>query len=89
MRRSRSRASSTKNPRTAGRRAWGNFTTVSSGHYEVANYRLGKKVNLALFMSGVGDGNYPVFVGLDAEGRPTRVLVDFLLLHFVANPKRL
>jgi uncharacterized protein DUF4241 len=38
-------------------------------------------VNLAHFTSGVGDGGYPVFVGYDAADRPTRIVVDFLLLH--------
>lgn len=38
-------------------------------------------INLAHFTSGVGDGGYPVLVGYDAADRPTRIVVDFLLLH--------
>jgi hypothetical protein len=38
-------------------------------------------INLVMTSSGVGDGGYPVFVGYDAAGRPTRVVVDFLLVH--------
>ena len=39
------------------------------------------QANLALFTSGYGDGGYPVFIGFDAADRPTRVVVDFVLLH--------
>ncbi len=39
------------------------------------------QANLAMFSSGIGDGGYPVFVGYDAADRPTRVVVDFYLLH--------
>ncbi len=39
------------------------------------------EANLAYFSSGNGDGGYPVYVGFDAEGNPTRVVVDFYLLH--------
>ena len=38
-------------------------------------------LNLIHFSSGIGDGGYPVLVGYDAAGRPTRIVVDFLLLH--------
>ncbi len=38
-------------------------------------------INLVLTSSGVGDGGYPVFVGYDSAGQPTRVVVDFLLVH--------
>jgi hypothetical protein len=38
-------------------------------------------LELAYFSSGAGDGGYPVYVGYDADGRPTRVVVDFYLLH--------
>ena len=37
--------------------------------------------NLVLFSTGYGDGGYPVFVGLDADGKPTRFVIDFLLIH--------
>ena len=38
-------------------------------------------INLVMTSSGVGDGGYQVFVGYDSAGRPTRVVVDFLLVH--------
>jgi hypothetical protein len=37
--------------------------------------------NLVLFTTGYGDGGYPVYVGLDADGKPTRYVIDFLLIH--------
>jgi len=37
--------------------------------------------NLVELASGAGDGLYPVFIGYDAAGQPTRVVSDFLLLH--------
>jgi uncharacterized protein DUF4241 len=44
-------------------------------------WALTPETNLVRVTSGVGDGGYPVYVGFDAEGKPTRVVVDFLLLH--------
>lgn len=38
--------------------------------------------NVVLFTSGDGDGNYPTFVGLDAKGKLTAVLTDFLLISY-------
>jgi hypothetical protein len=39
------------------------------------------ELNLAHFSSGVGDGGYPVFIGYDAADQPTRIVVDFYLVH--------
>ena len=44
-------------------------------------WELTPDTNLVRVSSGVGDGGYPVYVGYDAAGNPTRVVVDFLLLH--------
>ncbi len=38
-------------------------------------------INLVMTSSGVGDGGYQVFVGYDSAGQPTRVVVDFVLVH--------
>jgi Protein of unknown function (DUF4241) len=57
------------------------FDSLTAHDYQVTEFSLGHGLNLALFSSGTGDGRYPVFVGFDAGGRPTRVVVDFLLLH--------
>jgi Protein of unknown function (DUF4241) len=37
--------------------------------------------NLVMSSSGLGDGVYGVAIGFDAAGEPTRVVVDFLLIH--------
>ena len=44
-------------------------------------WELTPDTNLVRVSSGIGDGGYPVYVGYDAAGNPTRVVVDFLLLH--------
>jgi hypothetical protein len=36
---------------------------------------------LALFSSGYGDGGYNVYVGLDRDGKPTRFVIDFSVVH--------
>ena len=45
------------------------------------NFAIDPRTNLVEFASGVGDGRYPVYVGYDAHGQPTRVVLDFSLLH--------
>jgi hypothetical protein len=57
------------------------FDSLAAHDYEVTQFSLTPRLNLALFSSGNGDGRYPVFVGFDAASRPTRVVVDFLLLR--------
>ena len=57
------------------------FDSLTAHDYQVTEFSLGHGLNLAQFSSGIGDGRYPVFVGFDASGHPTRVVVDFLLLH--------
>ena len=38
-------------------------------------------LDLAMFRSGYGDGGYDVWVGLDADGKPTRFVIDFTIVH--------
>ena len=38
-------------------------------------------VNMVMTSAGVGDGGYQVFLGYDAADLPTRVVVDFALVH--------
>ena len=38
-------------------------------------------LDMALFATGYGDGGYPVHVGLDADGKPTRFVIDFAIVH--------
>lgn len=57
------------------------FDSSVAHDYLATEFTLTPEANLAYFSSGVGDGGYPIYVGLDAEGNPTRVVVDFYLLH--------
>ncbi|PDT17148.1 hypothetical protein CO670_07855 [Rhizobium sp. J15] len=41
----------------------------------------GKKGNVAVFWSGWGDGIYPVFWGLDRDGRALMLLTDFAVIE--------
>ncbi|MBX5048362.1 DUF4241 domain-containing protein [Rhizobium lentis] len=50
---------------------------ANKGHYALHRPVAGKKGNVAVFWSGWGDGFYPVFWGLDKEGRPLVLLTDF------------
>jgi Protein of unknown function (DUF4241) len=57
------------------------FDSSVAHDYLATEFTLTPEANLAYFSSGVGDGGYPVYIGFDAEGSPTRVVVDFYLLH--------
>jgi hypothetical protein len=37
--------------------------------------------NLAIFSTGLGDGGYSAYTGLDADGQPTQFVLDCGLLH--------
>jgi hypothetical protein len=47
----------------------------------VADRELGRGTNLMTFETGAGDGGYNLYVGLDADGHPTRYVLDTELLH--------
>jgi hypothetical protein len=57
------------------------FESAVAHDYLATEYAITPETNLAFFSSGMGDGGYPVYVGKDAQGKPTRVVIDFLLLH--------
>ena len=57
------------------------FDSMIAHDYLATEWALTPETNLVQVASGVGDGGYPVFVGFDAAGNPTRVVIDFLLLH--------
>ena len=57
------------------------FDSMVAHDYLATEWELTPETNLVQVSSGVGDGGYPVYVGYDADGRPTRVVVDFYLLH--------
>jgi hypothetical protein len=46
----------------------------------VADRDLGQGANLMTFATGAGDGGYNLYVGLDADGKPTRYVLDCELL---------
>ena len=49
------------------------------GHVTLAD--IDDDTNLMQFSTGLGDGGYAIYAGLDAEQRPTRLVVDCGLLH--------
>ena len=57
------------------------FDSSVAHEYLATEFTLTPDANLAYFSSGSGDGGYPIYIGFDAEGSPTRVVVDFYLLH--------
>ena len=57
------------------------FDSMVAHDYLGTEWALSPETNLVRVTSGVGDGGYPVYVGFDALGNPTRVVIDFLLLH--------
>jgi hypothetical protein len=66
----------------AWRRQLDRLTESLAAHdFLAGNFALGSGLNRVDFSTGVSDGVYPVFVGSDERGRPTRVVMDFYLLH--------
>jgi hypothetical protein len=49
--------------------------------FEAANLRAGPGTNVVEFSTGLGDGGYALYAGLDADGRATRFVLDCGLLH--------
>jgi hypothetical protein len=48
----------------------------------VALAKVDDDTNIAVFHTGLGDGGYGIYVGLDAAGEPTQFVVDCGLIHF-------
>jgi hypothetical protein len=57
------------------------YDSLTAHDNHVTLFSLDDEANIGQYSSGVGDGVYPVFVGYDSSGRPTRVVVDFYLVH--------
>jgi hypothetical protein len=57
------------------------FESMTAHDYLATEWTVADGLNLVRFSSGYGDGGYPVYIGFDADGRPTRVVVDFYVLH--------
>jgi len=49
--------------------------------YRATEWPVEDELNIAYFSSGFGDGGYPVFIGYDAQDRPTRIVADFYVVH--------
>jgi hypothetical protein len=62
------------------RRSEERFWSLSAHDHLATEVTIAGELNLVLVGSGVGDGAYPVFIGRDAAGTPTGVVVDFGLL---------
>ncbi|WP_049733458.1 DUF4241 domain-containing protein [Rhizobium ecuadorense] len=54
---------------------------ANKGAYALHRPVAGKKGNIAVFWSGWGDGFYPVFWGLDKDGRALVLLTDFSVVE--------
>jgi hypothetical protein len=61
------------------------FDSMVAHDYLATEWALTPQTNLVRVSTGVGDGGYPVYVGFDLAGNPTRVVIDFLLLHLVGT----
>lgn len=57
------------------------FDALTAHDGLIATVPLGDGLDLALFTTGYGDGGYGVYVGLDADARPTRYVIDFAIVH--------
>jgi hypothetical protein len=58
------------------------YRSLEDHDYLATLIGLGPERDLAIASSGTGDGAYPIYVGLAADGTPTRVVLDFYLLNF-------
>jgi hypothetical protein len=57
------------------------FDSLTAHDDLISKVSIGEGLDLAIFSSGYGDGGYGVYVGLDADGRPTRFVIDFAIVH--------
>src|SRR4051794_16188237 len=57
------------------------FDSLTAHDDLITEVPIGDGLDLALFTSGYGDGLYDVHVGLDANGKPTRYVMDFAIVH--------
>ncbi|NJK95710.1 MAG: DUF4241 domain-containing protein [Bacteroidales bacterium] len=47
-----------------------------------------KEHNIIMFSSGLGDGLYPAYWGLDENGKPIKLLVDLLVIERLGKSKQ-
>ena len=57
------------------------FDSLTAHDDLITEVPIGDGTDLAMFATGYGDGAYGVYVGLDADGKPTRYVMDFAIVH--------
>ena len=57
------------------------FDSLTAHDDLITEVPIGEGLDLALFTTGDGDGGYRVYIGLDADGEPTRYVMDFAIVH--------
>ena len=57
------------------------FDSLTAHDDIVTEVPIGDGLDMALFATGYGDGGYAVHVGLDGDGKPTRFVIDFAIVH--------
>ena len=57
------------------------FDSLTAHDDIVTEVPIGGGLDMALFTTGYGDGGYAVHVGLDGDGKPTRFVIDFAIVH--------
>ncbi|MFL5640743.1 MAG: DUF4241 domain-containing protein [Chloroflexota bacterium] len=59
------------------------FDSLTAHDDIVTQVPVGDGLDVAVFTTGYGDGRYDVYVGLDANGKPARYVIDFAIVHLV------
>ena len=57
------------------------FNSLTAHDNMITAIPIGDDLDMAIFSTGYGDGGYGVYVGLDADGKPTRYVMDFAIVH--------
>jgi hypothetical protein len=57
------------------------FDSLTAHDDLITEVPIGGGTDLAMFASGYGDGTYGVYIGLDADSKPTRYVMDFAIVH--------
>ena len=57
------------------------FDSLTAHDGLITEFPIGDGLDLAMFSSGYGDGGYNVYVGLDRDGKATRYVIDFAIVH--------
>lgn len=66
----------------------GNNPTGSYEGGDWINYSIDNVHNIVMFSSGLGDGLYPAYWGIDKSGKPLKLLIDLLVNEKLKNKKQ-